>query len=303
MQRACLVAASCAVVLWGAACGSADLDGDALHTGGDGGAGSAPSTFEGGEGGEGADGATVGSGGQGGTVEPELDGDGDGISDALEDELAQAFFPYFSLDPDDGCPRHGVLYRLSPHPDDPSKLLIRYDVLFERDCGLTGHVGDNEVFSVLADPALPGPDGILAVRAISHQATLCEHVSTCGSLPGCAPCAVATRDGGVYPIVFSSRDKHGGYVDEQACDASVVCDFGGCTLGAPTSLPALVNAGEPGAPLVSDLTAQGFITSDDGWSEPELLHFDPWSGAEFGSAGEVADDLVDDAFVIDASGC
>jgi hypothetical protein len=269
-----------------------------------------PSTSDGGggvvsDGGSPAEGGGSEAGGSsavGGAAPMVVDGDGDGIDDALEDDIARAYYPFFSLHPDDGCPLHGVLFRLSPHPDDASKLMIWYDVLYQDDCGVNGHVGDNELFGALIDPTLPAPAGILALRAISHQGTLCERVTTCGSLAGCAPCTTATRNGESYPVVFSSKDKHGGYVVEASCDQNVICDFGGCGVGAADD-PAMVNAGEPGAPLVTDLSAQGFITPEQGWTEPGVMAYDPWGGAEFGTAGIVADDLEDAAFVIAPSGC
>lgn len=238
----------------------------------------------------------VGAGGPG-------DLDEDGLDDEKELELATRYFPFLSLAPDDECPRHGVVFRLTPHPADGTKIAIWYDVLYEKDCGLTQHVGDNETFGVLIDPALPAPEGILALRAISHQNTFCEHVSTCGSLPGCAPCAVGVKDGKPFPVVFASVNKHGGYVDKAACDSKFVCDFGGCEKNPVPSAPPLVNAGEPGRPLTQDLSRGGFITPALGWNAKELHNYDPWGGAKFGTAGRVAGDLDDAAFLIAPSGC
>src|SRR5437762_13217515 len=64
------------------------------------------------------------------------DADGDGIDDATELSLAQSYFPYFSIDPDDRCSRHGVLFRVTPNPDDPTEIAIWYVILFEHDCGV-----------------------------------------------------------------------------------------------------------------------------------------------------------------------
>jgi len=234
-----------------------------------------------------------------------VDADEDGIDDAHELSIARAYFPYFSLDAEDRCARHGVLFRVTPHPDDATKLAIWYVVLYERDCGRRGigaHVGDDEVFGELVDPARPAPEGILAVRAISHQDAICERVTTCGKLQGCTPCATAARAGSAYPVVFASANKHGNYASQTACDFWP-CDLGSCTLsGAPDS-PDFVNAGEPGYPLVNDLTRDGFITREKGWTEASLVHFDPWSPARFGNAGDVSDDLTDASFLISPAGC
>ncbi len=233
----------------------------------------------------------------------DTDADGDGLPDGAEAEMARAYFPYYSVHPSDACPRHGVLFRASPHAADARLVVLRYVVLFERDCGLNGHPGDDEVFGVVVDPAVPPPAGILAVRAVAHQGTLCSATTTCGSLPGCSPCTVAQRNGAPYPVVFTSVNKHGTFVDEGRCDTSFLCDAGGCALSPAPSEPPFVNAGEPGAPLVKNLSVEGFVNAASGWTEPTVLDYDPWSGADFGSAGNVADDLVDDAFVVPPTGC
>ena len=73
---------------------------------------------------------------------------------------------------------------------------------------------------------------------------------------------------------------------------------------APTpTAPAFVNAGEPGHPLVHDLTIDGFVTPANGFTAPELQNYDPWGGKDFGGAGNVAGDLGDASFVIDPKGC
>ena len=236
------------------------------------------------------------------------DADGDGIDDATELSLAQSYFPYFSIDPDDRCSRHGVLFRVTPHPDDPTKIALWYVILFEHDCGvrqlggLGGHVGDDEVFGEIVDPTRPAPEGILAIRAISHQDTTCEGVTTCGSLNHCQPCITATKAGQRYPVVFSSGDKHGNYTSLSGCSRGL-CELGGCVLNPHPDMPQFVNAGEPDRPLTRNLTLSGLITSANGWTEPSLMHFDPWGSHNFGGAGDVTDDLMDDSFLVAPTGC
>jgi hypothetical protein len=244
-----------------------------------------------------------GVGAAGGSGAASVDADGDGLDDALELSLASEHFPYHSIHPDDKCPRHGVLFRATPHPDDATRVMIWYVVLFETDCGVTGHVGDDEVFGVVLDPSLPPGQSLLAVRAISHQGTLCEKVTTCGTLPGCKPCTLASKGGVDFPVVFASLNKHGQFVEESICDFSVICDLGGCSLNPAPTNPPFVNAGEPDKPLVNDLTANGFIAPTYGWTKSELFGFDPWANKQFGSAGNVTDDLTDSAFVVPISGC
>ena len=61
---------------------------------------------------------------------------------------------------------------------------IVYDQLYALDCGLDGHIGDDEVFGATIDPSVPAPGGLVALVAISHQGTPCERVTTCGSCAG-----------------------------------------------------------------------------------------------------------------------
>ncbi|MCC6666676.1 MAG: hypothetical protein IT375_23190 [Polyangiaceae bacterium] len=303
-MRAAAIWAPVMAVLLSAACGS-DEGAEPEASGGAAGSAGSGGAVSGGSGG-----ATGGSAGSGGATDAASDGDagptdldGDGLDDAAELALAQGYFPYFSPAQNDKCPRHGVLFRAAPHPADPGKIALWYVVLFEEDCGANGHVGDDEVFGAVVDPKTPPPAGLLAVRAISHQGTLCEKTTTCGSLPGCKPCTTATKSGAAFPVVFASVNKHGTYVDEGTCDLNVICDFGGCTLNPAPDAPEFVNAGEPGKPLTNDLTQNGFITTKNGWTKTELFGFDPWANKDFGSAGNVTDDLGDTAFLIPPSGC
>src|SRR5437764_2146013 len=61
---------------------------------------------------------------------PGRDLDADGIDDDRELSIAKSYFPYYSLHPRDDCSRHGVLFRVAPHPADRAKLAIWYVVLF-----------------------------------------------------------------------------------------------------------------------------------------------------------------------------
>ena len=235
-------------------------------------------------------GGSIANGGSGGTV----DGDGDGLDDAFEAKVAADYLPFLSFDPSDGCPLGGIVYRVTPHPQDAARLWIIYDHLLEKDCGLNGHVGDDEVFGVTVDPKVPPPDGIVAIKAIAHQSTICEKTTECGKC-GLDPCTTQDVGGKAVPVVFSSKDKHGSYTSISACSGNC---FDSCTLAPTSSAVPLVNAGEPDGHLTENLTTNGFITAANGWTEASLMDFNPWeAGKEFGSASVVADDLVDTAFV------
>lgn len=226
----------------------------------------------------------------------EVDRDLDGVGDLLEDTAARVYLPFLSGHPDDACPLSGIVFRARPHPDDARLLHVTYSRLYERDCGLSSHVGDNEAFGATIDPSAPPPLGLVALRAVSHQGTPCERTTTCGSCPGLGACTAAP-DG--RPALFSSRDKHGGAVDIAAGCGLLSC-FDSCEMSEVSDEPPLLNVGEPDAPLVSDLTDAGFIHAGEGWTNAAVFHHDPWGDAAFGGAGVVAGDLVDDAFVTPA---
>lgn len=227
------------------------------------------------------------------TTDAGTDADHDGLDDRYEDELARGYLPYLSLDPNDKCPLSGILFRARPHPQNPALVHILYDRLYQRDCGLGGHLGDDEAFAITVDPRQPYPFGLTAMKAISHQGTACQRVSECDRCGGSA-CDLASVGTQLLPVVFSSSDKHGTYVLRSTCQLSCLDN---CVLAPTAFVPPLQNAGEPGAPLTHDLSANGFITAANGWTETALFGFDPWAaGVSFGGAGVVASDLVDPAF-------
>lgn len=225
-----------------------------------------------------------------------VDDDGDGLDDVYELELASAYLPFIALSPEDGCTRSGLLVRVRPHPADPSKVLIVYDHLFETDCGLNGHTGDNEVFGVSIDPAIPPPAGILAIKTASHQNTLCERITECTTCAGDGrpQCDRAAVGNAMYPVLYASKDKHGQYAKKSSCGFGTCFDQ--CDANSTPHRPPLANAGEPGKPLTTNLTTHGFITAEHGWTKAEVMNFDPWGEPDFAGAGNVADDLVDPTF-------
>jgi hypothetical protein len=225
-----------------------------------------------------------------------VDVDLDGLDDGDELAWAIAYRPFLSVADDDECALGGIVLRVFPHPEDPTLVAIIYDHLFETDCGLGGHTGDNEVFGATIDPAQPPPAGLVALVAASHQNTICERVSECGKCPGLTACDTAMQGGVPTPVIYTSKDKHATYASLDACDPLATC-FDACSLASASDDPPMVNAGEPAAHMVDDLTAQGFITTANGWSAREVFDFDPWGPEDFGGAGNVGEDLVDPAFI------
>lgn len=227
-----------------------------------------------------------------------VDLDLDGLDDTWESAMAERYLPVLALHPQDGCPLGGIVYRIRPHPMDPDGglLAVTWTHLYQRDCGLTQHVGDNEAFGGTIDPTRPPETGLTALRAISHQNTICERTTTCGSCSGMTACERA--DAGEKPMIYASKDKHGGYVSLSGCGTFTCLDT--CAVGRQTGVP-LVNVGEPNVPLTRDLSdGGGFITTANGWTEQSLFHFDPWGAPDFGGAGNVKGDLEDPAFLTPA---
>jgi len=226
------------------------------------------------------------------------DRDADGLDDAYEQQLAADYLPYLSLDSSDGCPLDGIVARVRKHPADPTKVLIVYTHLFQRDCGLAGHVGDDEAFGVAIDPNVPAPAGILAIKTASHQGTPCERDSECATCAGDSRprCDTANDAGKAWPVLFASKDKHGQYATKSSCSAFGTC-FDQCSLNSQRARPPIIDVGEPAYPFTHNLTADAFITPANGWTEPALMNFDPWTTAhDFGGAGNIASDLQDAAF-------
>ncbi len=223
----------------------------------------------------------------------------DGLDDAYELQIAGDYLPYLSVSDMDHCARSGILFRLRPHPADASRIAVTYIMLYENDCGAGGHIGDDEAFGVTIDPSRPAPAGLLSVRTIAHQNTACQSITECGSCAGETACTTGMRRGAAYPAIFASRDKHGWYATERACDGA--CFFTNtCDMSAAPNEPVLYNAGEPAAPLIHDLTDAGLITAANGWTQMSLFHFDPWASMNFGGAGDTTSDLNDPAFLTPA---
>jgi hypothetical protein len=215
------------------------------------------------------------------------DADGDGLDDALEREVAERNFPALRLAGDEGCGQpSGVIYRVRRHPGAARRLAITYVVLYNQDCGeLNGHLGDDEAFAITVDlDASPGVDATVGVAAWAHAGTSCGSTSSCETSAGTAACGNTPQPGGTPQVrVFSSRNKHANYLSTDTCASNC---FDSCDPAGPLWTGAMVNVGEPGRPMVSDLTQDGFIQSQSGWDK-RLLHANPWSPTDFGGAGRV----------------
>ena len=111
------------------------------------------------------------------------------------------------------------------------------------DCGRGGHALDAEHVSALVESArLDAPAGAWTARlwyAAAHEGTLCDassgaHASSIG----------AERAG---PDIFVSRGKHASYLTQGQCKWG--CGGDVCSDAQPLQPAAIINIGEPGAPM------------------------------------------------------
>jgi len=224
------------------------------------------------------------------------DRDGDGLDDAEELRLASEYLPFLSVAPDDQCPTSGLVVRVTPG-ELAGQVRLRYGWLFDRVCGAVSLEGDGGSFSIVVDPARAGAAGIIALRGVGRQDTACQRLSTCGRCGGQLSCAEL----GDRPAVWAGRDRHTTYANRpQSCTQTGACMVA-CVDAQQSSAPPIVNVGEPNAPLIRDLTVEGFIRPELGWQSPSLLHYDPWGGQAFGSSPSVVERLT--ATLIDPSSC
>ena len=176
------------------------------------------------------------------------DSDRDGLDDRLEARLARAHFPtlheYVDGSERDECPQpkqRPVIYRARPRlvngVPDLSTVAITYILLYEEDCGPLGHAGDSEAFTVFVQRGQAGDSWrTVGAIAIAHQGSVAEKVSV-----------------GAGSDIWISRNKHANFATFAACgDSDIPGDI--CAEQGPSpDLQALLNAGEPSAPMSNDV--------------------------------------------------
>ena len=224
------------------------------------------------------------------------DRDGDGLEDTEELRIARDYLPFLSIGGDDLCPTSGLVVRVTP-AEVAGLVRVRYGWIFDQDCdvGTRGVVGG---IGVLVDPSRPAPAGIVSLRSVSRPDSFCQVLSTCGQCPGQIACEAL--DG--RPTVWAGVNRHAVYaIRSLTCIQTNAC-MARCENAGTSAAPPLVNVGEPEAPLVRDLTDDGFISTANGWKSTVLFHYDPYGGEPFGD-GPPLRSVLDDAQRSDPPGC
>ena len=235
------------------------------------------------------------------------DVDSDGLDDGVEDALATRFFPYVWYDngEDWGCTHPATswnpgtaLARVIPHPNDPSKISVQYNLLYARDCGdavglIVGtkfaHNGDVEPFSLTLAPnaSCPYGYGAFSLKTFAHYRATGEHSEQ--RLLGNS-CTWGRHAGGSPYVarIYAAENKHANYVSDASCDAGGFHGSDNCSesFWLPFNV---VNVGEPHAPRVDELSAHQF-PGEYAWSS---VPFRGSRGYGDGDAGVIRDKWLD----------
>jgi hypothetical protein len=193
----------------------------------------------------------------------DVDTDGDGLPDQLEQALLERFALRLRISAKDcdvapaeflpaapypqAIARNGTVYgQVFPvHREGAagSFVEIHFYHLWARDCGLTAHPLDAEaVYGLLrANGDERSPEAWKAEYwvAAAHEGTLCDMSN------GANAAALAAADRG--PDVWASRGKHASYLSLEVCSRG--CGNEQCDDAQPMRIAKLVNLGEPGLPM------------------------------------------------------
>ena len=193
--------------------------------------------------------------------------DGDGLSDAFEQELLETFAPHFMVSSADcdGLPaefhpgktkpqlqsKNGTIYgRVAKvvRPGIPGNFIeIHYYHLWNRDCGRNGHALDAEHVSAFlhAETASEPATAWKAEYwyAASHQDTVCDasHAARSTAMDGETP----------RPTIWISSGKHASFLSRELCRGG--CGGDDCSAMRPLIPAKLINLGESDRPMNGSL--------------------------------------------------
>jgi hypothetical protein len=205
-----------------------------------------------------------------------VDRDRDQLDDRLEAALARDHFPIVheygekdGLKEECGAPApRPVLFRARPRivdgHVDHDYVAITYVLLYLEDCGLLGHAGDNEPFTVILHRSPMGEWQTVSGSAIAHQGTRNEQ-----------------RSIGNGHAMWVTRNKHANYASYDVCaERDPALDL--CASdGPPPPRVIFLNVGEPAAPLSNDV----------GDLLEAFRHHTIWNHDQFMEAGDITAEL------------
>lgn len=211
----------------------------------------------------------------------------DGLVDLWEDEILARVRPSLQLDEaeplvDDPEAVLAMVGRVFPVGDlIHVYIMIGYHYDYGR-CGLSSHDGDSERVAVALQRMFGPEDGpgdvrILSAYTAAHEGTLTDEGATYeGASLSELSFPTDPSTGEPRWRVWSSDGKHATYGSVDACESAsfVPCIEEDC---APDGvdpllfeiLPPIANAGEPTAPLLTDLSSLGF-PDEDAWLEQDF---------------------------------
>ncbi len=190
--------------------------------------------------------------------------DHDGLEDPFEQEILVRFLPEFRVSKAEcaGLPAeflpystepqavalnatiYGQVFPVAPDGISGSFLEVHYYHLWSQDCGRFGHDLDTEHVSVLLQSDSPKAPAsrwkALYWYAAAHEGTLCDASN------GAKATAIPGQDPAV--TIWISSGKHASFLTKDLCQ-KVGCGGDRCEQMIPFSPSAVINLGEPGAPL------------------------------------------------------
>jgi hypothetical protein len=214
------------------------------------------------------------------------DADGDGLVDRWEDAILDALRPAVTFDEDEPLMKRGntdafaALGRVFPRPSDPNRVVMSVLLLYAKDYGAANpvclhahsHAGDAERAALELELTGGGNATVRTGFTTGHEDTVDDQtrivrgaeLSELEHIKDSVTRQARWR-------VYSSQSKHATYMSKKHCENARLSNFFHQFCGAEdcapdrvadpsrfTRLPAIVNAGEEGAPRITDLTAIGF---------------------------------------------